>query len=344
MRQGEAWSQGEGWTVGADSCSFCRTEALNHIFFEPHSQVPAHAQIKDQIMFACLHQEFKPRDALPSIRQLARQLSVGDGVVRRAYRELREIGLLVTEGRKHVVGTPALAAASKADVVRASARQCDRMIAWATENRLSAISLSRLLLRHALAREITSPSYLFVDICRLAAEKSAARVSKAWGIRIAGVSVGDFIDRWSDSARDFSAVLVSEHLYADVIRVAGEISPRVFPIRIRLEERLKRRIRRLPKRSGVLLVCPDGEFSRAMLQHCEQLVGSRLRVQMRKVGEIPDLPRFVRMRRYGLFLFSPLVWETLPAGIKRMATVAPAFGEPDPQSLEETRVAAGVLL
>jgi DNA-binding transcriptional regulator YhcF (GntR family) len=321
--------------------------ALTNILVESHSQVPAHAQIKDQIKFACLHQELKPGHALPSIRRLASQLNVGDGVVRRAYRELHEMGLLVTEGRKHVVGMPAVAAASKAGVVRASTEQCDRMLAWATANHLSAISLSRLLLRQALVREIASPSYLFIDICKLAAERSADKVSKAWGIRIAGVSVGDFTDRWSNNVGDVTAVLVNECLYEDVIEVVGEITPRVFSIRIRLDERLRRRISKLPMRSTVLIICSDEDFSRtgrAMLRHCEQLFGSRWRFQAKKVGEIPDLPRLIRTQRYRLFLFSPLVWEELPTRVKRMVAVAPAFSEPDPQSLEETRIAAGVLL
>lgn len=97
----------------------------------------------------------------------------------------------------------------------------------------------------------------------------------------------------------------------------------------------------------MLLVCSDEDFSRtgrAMLRHFEHLFGKRWRFQAKKVSEIPDLTGLIRARRYRLFLFSPLVWESLPARIKRMVTVAPAFSEPDSQSLEETRIAAGVLL
>ena len=150
---------------------------LNGIVIDPHGLIPAYAQLKDQIKFACAHQDIKPGDVLPSIRVLARQLNVGDGEVRRAYRELCEAGLLATERRKHVVVSPALVSASQAGLVRASIKRSNRLIAWAAQHRLSAIALGRLLLRQALARESASPSYLFVDICRLAAETSAARTS-----------------------------------------------------------------------------------------------------------------------------------------------------------------------
>lgn len=320
---------------------------MTGIFVEPHSQIPAHAQIEDQIKFACVRQTLKPGDALPSIRRLARQLTVGDGVVRRAYRELREAGLLATDGRNHVVDPRALAPASKTELVQASAEQCHRLIRWARERRVSTVALSRLLLRHAAAQEFTSPSYLFVDICSLAAERSAAKASRAWGIRIAGVSIGGFTRLWNTNARDVSAVLVNEHLYKDLIEGAGQIVPPAFPIRSRPDERLRRLIRRLPARSAVLLVCSDEEFSRtgrAILRLYEDLADRGRRFQVKKTGDIPDLTHFILTHGSRLLLFSPAVWETLPARIKRMATVAPAFSDPDPQSLEETRIAAGVLL
>ena len=324
-----------------------QTGVLAGLVIDPHDQIPAHVQIKNHLKFARTCQELTPGDVLPSIRGLARQLSVGDGVVRRAYRELREIGLLVTENRKHVIVAPGLSAGSNTDGVRASIAQCDELIAWADKNRLSAIALGRLLLRRALTREAALPSYLFVDICRRAAEESVVKLSKLWAIKVAGVSVGDFTKFGSGNPRHFSAVLVNEYLYGDVIAVAGEIKPRVFSVRMRLDERVRRRIGRLPRRSTVLLVCSDDDFSRtgrAMLQHCKHAFGSKWRFQAKKVSEIPDLTRLIRAQQYRLFLFTPLVWETLPGRIKRMVRVAPAFSEPEPQSLEEIRIAAGVLL
>ncbi len=325
-----------------------QAKVLNGILLDPYSPIPAYAQLKDQIKIACAYQEIKLGDVLPSIRALARQVNVGNGVVRRAYRELCESGLLVAERRKHMAVTPAFVSATQTGLVKTSAEQCDRLIAWAVQNRLSAIALGRLLLRRALARETLSPSYLFVDICRLAAEASVARTSKAWGIKLAGVSVGDFANLWHDKARRLSAVLVSHYLYEDVVRLAGENASRVFSVRMRADERLRRRLNRLPARSHVVFVGSDEDFSGgAILRHCEHLFGGfgrHLRFRAKNINEIPDLTSFVLRRRYQLFLFGPLVWEKLPARIQRMAAVAAAVCEPDPSSLEETRIAAGVLL
>lgn len=321
--------------------------ALNGIFVDPHSAIPTYAQLKDQVKFACAYQELKLGDVLPSIRALAHQLNVGDGAVRRAYRELREAGLLTSEHRKHVVVLPALVTASETVLMKTSVERCDRLIGWARDKRLSAISLGRLLLRRALARETASPSYVFVDVCKLAAEESVAKVSKAWGIKVGGVPVADFAGFWNDKGRRLSAVLASQYVYEDVMETVGEATRRVFLVKMRVDERLQRRIGQLPARSALVYVGSEEDTPRAgeaILQHYEHVAGRKRRLDMRKVSEIHDLTSFVLAQPYRLFLFSPLVWEKLPARIQRMAKVAPVVSEPDLRSLEETRIAAGVLL
>ncbi len=319
----------------------------DHFFVEPHSQYPAHAQIAEQIRFACVRQRLRPGDPLPSIRRFARQLNVGAGVVRRAYRELCELGLLIADTRRFVVGPPAGGAASSAALVNLSARQCDRMAAWARTHRMSAVGLGRFLLRTALVQEAASPSYLYVDSTAAAAARSVAGVSRAWGIPVAGVSLAEFVQRWCGAAPDVSAVLVGQHLYDEVAEAAKGLASRVFSVRVRLDERLCRRIRRLPAASEVLLVCPDDRFpqtSLTMLRHCAEALGARRRFRAVRIGEVPDLDRLVGARSHGMVIFAPPVWDTLPARMRRSGAAAAAFCEPDPRSLEETRIAAGVLL
>jgi hypothetical protein len=82
---------------------------------------------------------------------------------------------------------------------------------------------------------------------------------------------------------------------------------------------------------------------RAISASCQRLFPGKT-FHVVNAGRISDLTKFVRAQRSGLVLFSPLVWMTLPAAVRRKATVAPAFTEPDPQSLESIRISAGVVL
>lgn len=321
---------------------------LPQLLIDRYSQVPAHAQLKQQIKFACTYQEIRPGNVLPSIRALAERLGIGAGVVRRAYRELCEVGFLVTERRKHVVVTPGPIAASDAEpLARECTERCDELIAWAREHRLSAIALGRLLLERALALEADSPSYLFVDICRQAAEESADRVAKAWEIRVTGLSVGDFTSLSSDDPRRSSTILINQYLYEDVIATFGEATTGIFSVKMRMAARLQRRIRRLPPNSRVLLVLPDDLFpqiGRSILHHYRHLFGRKWRFHAQPASAIRDLADLVRSQRYPQYLLSPVVWEQTPPRLRRSSLVDRLVDEPDPRSLEEARIAAGVLM
>lgn len=322
--------------------------ALSDLFIDPYSQVPAHAQIKQQIRLACTYQEIRSGDVLPSIRALAERLRVGVGVIRRAYRELCAVGFLVAEHRKHIVVTPGSNAVSEGEAIAKECTvRCEQLIGWARENRLSAITLGRLLLRQALALETESPSYYFVDICRQAAEESADRIAKAWEIRVAGVSMNDFESLLSDNPRRFSTILVNQHLYEDVIEASREAMTGIFSIRMRMGEHLQRRIRRLPQNSRVLIVLPDDLFpqmGKSVLRRYEHLLGRKWRFHAQPVSAVRDLAALVRSQRYPLFLLSPVVWEQTPTRLRKSSLVSRMVDEPDPRSLEEARIAAGVLL
>ena len=324
-----------------------RGKASAHFFVDSDSPVPAHAQIKRQIKLARSYLELEPGDVLPSIRTLARQVGVGDGVVRRAYRELCQTGLLRMDHRKHVVVTPSLPPASEAGTLaQASADQCDRLIAWAGEARLSTIALGRLLLARARAQEVASPSYVFVGCCRLAAEESARHIGRAWEIKIAGLSLSDFARVSRTDVHRLSAVVVNEHLYEDVRMVVGEGSPGVFPVRMRLDKRLQQRINRLPAGSRALIVSSDESSpaeNRALLHDFRRLFGRTRGLHAKALSEIPDLGALLKSRRYALVLLSPLAWEQTPARITQMPFVVRVATAPDPPALEDVRIAAGVL-
>jgi len=228
----------------------------------------------------------------------------------------------------------------------ASLAQCDRLLAWAKEQRVSAIALSRLLSWRAWANEARSPSYVYVDICRLAAERSASKVANVWNVSIAGMAVGDFLRHVRDGPPNLTAVLVNQHLYENVMEVAGTTT-RLHQVKVRLDERVRRWVVARPTHSIVTIVCADddaGSTCQAMVRLCEDVFGDKHRFRTKNMSRGSDLVKWLGANQRRLCLVSPAAWETLPARVKRWRHVAPAFTEPDPLSLEEIRFAAGVLL
>ncbi|UCD25818.1 MAG: GntR family transcriptional regulator [Gemmatimonadota bacterium] len=61
------------------------------------SGVPFYRQIIEQVKFAVARGDLKPGDQLPTVRQLAVDISINPNTVIRAYRELELEGLLETQ-------------------------------------------------------------------------------------------------------------------------------------------------------------------------------------------------------------------------------------------------------
>lgn len=66
------------------------------LLISPHSPVPLYQQIVDQVRAKILAGELRPDEPLPSIRELARDLTTSIITTKRAYLELEKEGLIVT--------------------------------------------------------------------------------------------------------------------------------------------------------------------------------------------------------------------------------------------------------
>jgi GntR family transcriptional regulator len=64
---------------------------------DPHSGVPFYRQVIDQVKAAIATGSIGPGDRLPTVRQLAVDLSVNPNTVSRAYTELELTGLVETQ-------------------------------------------------------------------------------------------------------------------------------------------------------------------------------------------------------------------------------------------------------
>jgi GntR family transcriptional regulator len=94
------------------------------------SRVPIYQQLAQQIREAIARGELQPEAALPSVRQLSRELVVNPNTVARAYTELEREGLLVSRpGRGVYVAQP------RNDLTRAARdrRLTEQLDRWLTE-------------------------------------------------------------------------------------------------------------------------------------------------------------------------------------------------------------------
>ena len=68
-----------------------------HFSIDTKSGVPLYRQVIEQVKFAVARGDLRPGDRLPTVRQLAVDLSINPNTVIRAYRELEIEGMLQTQ-------------------------------------------------------------------------------------------------------------------------------------------------------------------------------------------------------------------------------------------------------
>jgi len=66
------------------------------IHIDPTSELAIYDQIVRQVIFAIADEAIKPGELIPSVRELAREITVNPNTVSRAYRQLQSDGVLET--------------------------------------------------------------------------------------------------------------------------------------------------------------------------------------------------------------------------------------------------------
>jgi len=321
---------------------------LKAISIDRTSALPPWVQIKEQIKLAYCMGNLNQGDVLPSIRAFAEQLDIGEAIVRRAYQELTQTGFLSAEPRKHLMVTDSLAKPGHVEALtRSCTDECDRLIEWARENGVSPISLARLFLRRAMENEREKPAYAYVDLSKGAAESFSREISKAWEVPVAAYTIREIAALPAAELAGFAGILVNYFRHERLLGALGERDAHVFPVRVKLHERVVRKIRRQGAGSAVLLVLPAEDAARigaATLSHIEKEVGDDIRVRASSVDDIPDLADEVESGRYRLAVVSRHIWDEIPERARRLANVVPNENQLVMESLERIRVAAGILV
>jgi GntR family transcriptional regulator len=86
------------------------------ITVDPRSEVPLYQQIVDRVREGVARGWFKPGDKMPSVRELAIQLTLNHNTVAKAYQELERIGVIETlRGKGTFIANPAVKKGNERD-------------------------------------------------------------------------------------------------------------------------------------------------------------------------------------------------------------------------------------
>lgn len=199
---------------------------MTTIRLSQNSDIPIYKQIVAQVRFMIEGGQLSDGDRLPSSRMLGDNLKINRNTVARAYRELRDIGMVESRRRSGMVVTGAKIAREQA----AARERARSVIAVATheciELGLSAEEVSSLAFHFAVHAEDARISICFIECNAERAEYFAKELSERLSQPVTPLVLGEF----EPKARDEDLVLTTFFHLSEVRRTMRRTGREVVAI------------------------------------------------------------------------------------------------------------------
>lgn len=225
-----------------------------------HNPLPLHEQIKDRVKLGLLLGGLRPGDHLPSIRQLEDMLHIGTAVIRRAYRELADAGILdLQHGRgvfiKNGIHRRATETTRQYDALyEVISRELDRA-------NLVPSSFARFVYARTGDAERRTPSVAFVEDSKSIARDYVAQLGQEWQIPISALTIAELRSMHARQRAELRRVLTDYYHVDEVREIMRKNRAVVVPVNVEFAPEMLRQIAQLPSSSRVVFVIHKEDFA-----------------------------------------------------------------------------------
>ena len=273
---------------------------------------------------------------------MEKELGISRSIVRKAYLELEELGILKLIQGKGVMVNKNLR--YKED--RQFLDNCEKLI---QSTRRSCVakgfifsSFAKYLYQKAIECEKENPSLIYVDVDQGVANERAAEVSRILEVHVVGMAVDDL--KTNKSLLRPGTRIVCNYYRLDIVtKILRGRKGGIVPLRMLLGEETKRILRALPKRSKVMYLFDPRDHSALALvldDYRRAYPESELEFVARQAK---DIGRQVRSEDYAHFIISNRLWNSLPKEIKKSDRIAHPSMVFDLSSVEEAKMQMGII-
>ena len=282
-----------------------------HLFhYNAAARIPAHVQLEEQVKVALALGKLRPGDLLPSIRNVEDELGVGRMLVRKAYQQLQDAGLVrIIHGKGAVVTGQARA---NGRVTEKAETLIQRVLAELRNEGLDPVTFARILHQRLLEDDARAPRILCIDSSEVLARELGDQIQQALGVHVRAMSVTK-LRRSRSSVTADTQVLVDYYYLADVRRILNNRTRGIYPVSWDYDAAFIERIRSLPLGSSLLLL-----FYRSSLKEQGTLLAidalldrvkeREFQVDVKAVEDVGSLSRLARSR-YAAVVVSNRVWD-----------------------------------
>ncbi len=314
---------------------------------DPHSTMPVHLQLQEQIKLALLLGRLRPGDTLPSIRDVEKQIKLSRNIVRKAYLGLQRSGILTLRHGKGVLVDKQLSYSQRASVMEHCEVLCSDVLARVERLGISPSAFARYLYQRARERERKAATLVFVDATKALAVERAAKISSHWHVNVLGLSMDELSAMSANGLRGVRIILTN-YLRLDQVRAIIRGSRAVvIPLSLVFTQEMRETFRRLPSNASVVLVVDDRDYPSLTLileSYRNILVDPSVKLTALPSSRVRDLEVFVKSGKYHKVIFSNRIWDQVPDRLRKHVRVTRPLMEIDLASLESVRIRAGVIL
>jgi GntR family transcriptional regulator len=310
--------------------------------FQENSPLTAHTQIKEQIKVALMLGNLRPGEILPSIRDLEKDLGISRSIVRKAYLELEEHGILKLIQGKGVMVNKNLRYRED----RQFLDNCEKLVQVTRRSCLAKgfvfSSFAKYLYQKAIEFDKESPPLIYIDVDQAVAEERAAEVSHILEVLVVGMAV-DRLKISKSSLAPGTKVLCNYYRLDIVTKALRGRKGGIVPLRMLLGEDTKRILRGLPRRSKVMYLFDPRDTSALSLvleDYKRAYPESELEFVPRPAK---DIARQIRSEDYGHFIISNRLWNSQPKEIRKTDRVTHPSMVFDLSSIEEAKMQLGII-
>lgn len=314
---------------------------------DKRSNYPLHAQIKEQIKLALTFGDLRPGEVLPSIREVSRSLEIGQAIVRRAYKELLSTGILSLDQTKRMVANKNLSYVRNAKTLKRTQRLALQFCRQAATLGIHPKSFAHYALSRVVALDEFGSFFAFTDCNKKEADQYAQQVSRAWGIAVQGITLGELRDLPKDQLRRTHYVITVPYHYEDALEVVGKLRKHLVTVSVNWDPEMLHRIGSVRAGGRIAFVFDHVDcirYGRTVVTELKGLFPDfDATFSCVPFQEIEDIPGWLDEEKWDLVYFSNVLWDSLPEQIRFRRNVAAPRLTLDPLSLERARVEVGLL-
>ena len=315
---------------------------------DSQSTYPVHSQLKEQVKLALAFGELRAGDTLPSIREVAQELGIGPGVVRRAYSELARVGILSVSRSRRVLVNRELQYKRESeslgeDTRRLASQVLDKLLALGIHPQSFAQFFQHWLVETRRCEALV----VFTECNPLQARQYAEEVAQSWGVPVQGLDFDDLRQMSREELARTRHMITIPYHYEEAREIARGAGKNLVTVSVHWHPEVLKQVTELGPKGRIAFVfqrVDEESYGRLLVRELEGLLASGTQTfGCLALEEIEPVEDWLKKKDWHLVYFSNRIWDRLSEKVRSCPKAATPRLALDPVSLERARIEIGVL-